>query len=69
MLTGVTWCRAIAGIDAEDADEARDFLLPAVLEIVREMFEQQMEYRLDETAPVITRPATPDEAVYRWPKQ
>jgi hypothetical protein len=54
--------RAAAGFDAEYADEARDFLLPALEDMTRRMLKEDMEYRLDETAPVITRPASPEEA-------
>jgi hypothetical protein len=54
--------RAVAGFDAEYADEARDFLLPAVEAMTRRMFEENMEYRFDETAPVTTRTASPEKA-------
>jgi hypothetical protein len=57
--------RAVAGIDAEDLDQARDFLLPAVQEMTREMFARDMNYRFDETASVTTRHASADE-VAAW---
>jgi hypothetical protein len=38
--------RAVAGIETDDLDEARDFLLPAVQDMARKMYEQEMEYRL-----------------------
>jgi hypothetical protein len=53
--------RAVAGIDAEDLEEARDFLRPAVEEMMCEMFNQEIDYRLDETAPMTTRAASPAE--------
>jgi hypothetical protein len=55
--------RAVAAMDAEDVKEARDFLLPAIEEMQREMWRQDMAYRLDESAAVTTRPATPAETV------
>jgi hypothetical protein len=53
--------QAIAAIEADDVDEARDFLLPAVQATCRQLFEARAE-RWDEGAPILIREATAAEA-------
>jgi hypothetical protein len=59
--------QAIAAIEAEDVDEARDFLVTAMMAMNRRLFETGVE-RWDETLPILTRKATPAE-VAAWSKR
>jgi hypothetical protein len=52
---------AIAAIDAEDVDEARDFLVAALMAKNRHLFEAGAR-RWDETSAIVTREASPAEA-------
>jgi hypothetical protein len=55
---------AIAAVEAEDIEEARDFLVPAVIAMNRRLFETGAK-RWDEGCPITTREASPGEAA-QW---
>jgi|SRR5882757_8665912 hypothetical protein len=56
--------KALAATDAEDIEEAHDFLVPAVRAMNRKLFEAGAP-RWDEVCPTLTREALPEEAA-RW---
>jgi len=54
--------QAIAAVEAEDVDKARDFLVPALKAMNRKLFEARKR-RWDEGRPMLTREATEQEAI------
>ena len=58
---------AIAAIEAEDVAEARDFLVPAIVSMTRQLFATGAK-RWDEGSPIITREATDGERA-EWLKR
>jgi len=55
---------AIVAVEAEEVEEARDFLVTAVMAMNRKLFEAGAT-RWDETSPIVTREASPVEAA-QW---